>query len=64
LPQSGVEELVTPVPLSETAGLFEALLTKLTLPVALALAVGANTTENEVLCPAASVTGSVSPFSV
>ncbi len=54
---------VTPLPASETAvGELVALLTIETEPVALPVTVGANLTENVVLCPPARVRGRVSPL--
>src|SRR5208282_3167953 len=54
---------VTPVPDSAMLKLeSDPLEVIVTLPLAAPLAVGANTTLNVVLCPAVSVTGSVSPF--
>lgn len=56
-------EAAAPVPDRETvAGVFEALLTRDTLPVTLVEVVGANFTWNVALCPAASVAGSVRPL--
>jgi hypothetical protein len=55
------EETVTPVPDKATVGELDAVLTKLTLPVLLPAAVGANTTVNAELWPAAKVSGSPRP---
>jgi len=53
----------TPVPDKATVRLgFDALEVMLTLPLAAPLAVGANSTVKDVLCPAFSVTGGVNPL--
>jgi len=54
-----------PVPLKATVAVeLEALLTSVRLPLTAPEVVGANFTENEALCPAARVSGRVSPLTV
>jgi len=60
-----VSTCVTPVPLNETTvGEFVAVLASDTLPLTAPAAAGANRAVNVVLCPAVSVSGSVSPVTL
>ena len=60
-----VKDAATPVPLKATlVGELGALLEIVTVPARLPRAVGANSAMNDVLCPAASVAGVVSPITL